>query len=288
MLKRIVQKVSIPELSSMAIEWSRRRITSHQRTVPDFLIIGAQRCGTTSLYNYMVKHPSIIPAFRKEIHFFDRSYRNGIGYYRTFFPLRKEVEQNIGERKITGEATPIYLFHPWVAKRVYTWLPKVKLIILLRNPVDRAYSHYQMNIRLKIEDRAFEEAIEREFKEFPPDKTEDIWLDKRKANAYAHYSYINRGLYISQIQQWLNYFPKEQFLFLKSEDFFLDPLNSMKTVFGFLELKDYKNENIKPHNAGTYNALPANKRIELEEYFKPFNQKLYEMIGTDIAWESNK
>jgi len=287
MIKRVLQNSSLPELGAMTLEWSKRRLTSERRTVPDFLIIGAQRCGTTSLYKYMVEHPNIIPAFRKETHFFDRTYRRGIDFYRAFFPMVNETKGDKVPRKITGEATPIYLFHSWVPKRVATWLPNVKIIILLRNPVDRAYSHYQMNIRLKIEDSTFENAVRRELKEFPIDKTEDPWLDKLKANAYAHYSYTGRGVYIHQIKRWLDYFPREQFLFLKSEDFFNDPPTTMKTVYDFLDINDFVNEDLKPHNVGSYNALTHKFRTELEEFFEPFNQNLYLIAGKHLNWGNN-
>ncbi len=116
--------------------WIYRRLTSGSRRLPDFIILGAQRAGTSSLYYYLSQHPQILPAVRKELHFFDDHYRRGLGWYRSQFPTR-------GARgTITGEATPYYLSHPHAPARIQRLLPQARLIVLLRNPVERAISHY--------------------------------------------------------------------------------------------------------------------------------------------------
>ena len=110
-----------------------RMITAIQRSFPDFIIIGAQMCGTTSLYDYLAKHPNVLLSYVKEIHFFDHSYNKGLLWYRSFFPLRI-----IKGKRMTGEASPYYIFHSHSAKRIAKTLPSVKLIVMLRNPVDRS------------------------------------------------------------------------------------------------------------------------------------------------------
>src|SRR6188508_1226206 len=111
--------------------------TAHLRQPPTFMIIGTQKGGTTSLHRYLDKHPDVTMALKKEVHFFDSFYFKGSDWYLAHFPLRSEAAQ-------TGEASPTYIFHPEAPRRVYDAFPQVKLIALLRNPVDRAYSHHQM------------------------------------------------------------------------------------------------------------------------------------------------
>ena len=121
-------------------------------TKPNFLIIGAQRCGTTSLYNYLIQHPQIVPSSKKEVHFFDLNFHLGQSWYEKHFP---EVSDNI----LTGEASPYYIFHPLCPKRIFDYDPSVKLIVILRNPIDRAYSHYRHIVRLGHEPLKFEDAL---------------------------------------------------------------------------------------------------------------------------------
>src|SRR5579885_2674785 len=137
-----------------------RTITSSIRLLPDFIIIGTQRGGTTSLYAYLGQHPQIAPAVIKEVHFFDNNYERGVGWYRTQFPflIEKSIAKNIGQQNfITGEASPYYLFHPHVPERAAKVVPGAKLIVLLRNPIDRAYSHYYHEVELGHEKLSFEQ-----------------------------------------------------------------------------------------------------------------------------------
>src|SRR5690348_836405 len=139
-----------------------RGLTSPVRLLPDFLVIGAQRGGTTSLYQYLQVHPFIEPATTKEVHFFDRRFHKGLAWYRGHFPTALEkyrAEHLRGGMFLTGEATPSYLFLPYIPKRVVRVLPHARFIVLLRNPVERAYSHYRHAVELGHEHLAFEEAI---------------------------------------------------------------------------------------------------------------------------------
>src|SRR5579885_1417562 len=122
-----------------------RVITGNLRLLPDFLIIGGQRCGTSSLYYYLTEHPGIISASTKETHFFDESFSKGIGWYRAQFPssFQKMYVTNVLKRDfLTGEGTPYYILYPHAPRRTFEIVPHVKLIALLRNPVERAHSQY--------------------------------------------------------------------------------------------------------------------------------------------------
>jgi Sulfotransferase domain len=268
-----------------------RGITAPVRLLPDFLIIGTQRGGTTSLYHYLQAHPCLQATTTKEVHFFDRKYHKGLLWYRGHFPTvweKSRAQQLQKQAFVTGEASPSYLFHPHVYKRVAQTLPHVKLIVLLRHPVDRAYSQYYHSIELGHESRSFEEAI-RDEQERTAQEREKILKDEHyQSYAYKHHSYLTRGIYVDQLQAWMSFFPREQFLILKSEDFYADPATTLKQVYTFLnlpvtELQSQKKE-YKQLNNTSYSKMDEALRTRLVEYFRPHNARLYEFLGTDFGW----
>ena len=255
---------------------------SETGALPDFLIIGAQKSGTTSLYDLLTQHPHVERAALKELNYFDRYFEKGIEWYRSQFPLPKLK----GERKpITGEATPDYLFYPDAARRAAQVVPQARLIVLLRNPVDRAYSHYHHQIRKGRETLAFEEAIEAEqarlhgeMDKMPEDKLPTSSNQKR-------FLYLSRGVYVDQLLRWSEFFAKEQMLVLKSEDFFERAPETLKLVLDFLHLSDWNPETWEVRNKGYYEQeMNSATRRRLEEYFDPHNRRLYEYLGVDFGW----
>jgi hypothetical protein len=288
--QRLIKRYNLPELVWIGGEWLWRRATARWRRLPDFMIIGAQRSGTTSLYQYLIQHPSILPAFIKEPHFFDRNYHKGIGWYRSFFPLHENspFSRERGHKTLTGEATPIYLFDRNAPPSVSQHLPHVKLIILLRNPVDRAYSHYQMNRRLGIERASFQTAITKEMARLHSQHSQSGFDQQPDHEAIAHFSYLARGVYIDQINRWRCYYPEDQVLIIFSEDFFRDPQGNLDKVFQFLNLPSMGLEHLKRFNAAEYLPLaPAQKR-SLEAFFAPHNLRLIKYTGLDPHWRNEK
>jgi hypothetical protein len=228
--------------------------------LPDFVIIGAQKGGTSFLYHLLTLHPLVEPAATKELHFFDQPQRfnSGAGWYRRCFP---QAGLKDGGRSITGEATPVYLFDPAVAKRMAGVVPQARLITLLRNPVDRAYSQYQMHVKRGAEPLTFEEAIEQQDS-----------------------SYLSRGIYVDQLLRWFEYFDKEQMLILKSEDFFKRTAETSRLVQEFLDLP-YRRLDLPPRKTNhRYEPMDPAIRRRLEAYFEPHNQRLYEYLGVDFGW----
>lgn len=171
-------------------------------SLPTFLIIGAQRCGTTSLYDSLTGHPSILPALRKELHYFDNNYDKCLEWYKAFFPLRLPRETNsTANPPLRGEATPYYIFHPRAHQRIADVLPNAKLIVVLRNPVDRAYSHYWHEVRMGYEHLSFEEAIAKE-SERTGREVHDLLRDEQyRSVEHQHFSYLNRGIYHQQLRR---------------------------------------------------------------------------------------
>jgi Sulfotransferase domain len=247
---------------------------------PDYLVIGAQRSGTTALYPYLSRNRHIGRARRKEVHFFDFNYHRGMGWYKYHFPTlrrKRSRERLLGGPFITGEASPYYLVNPLVPARVHKALPSVKLIVLLRNPVERAYSHFHQQRRRGHESASsFEEAIERE--------TAMLEGERPSSLAYRRSSYLARGIYVDQLQRWHALFPREQMLILKSEEFFRDPIATERTVCEFLGMPPRPRAKRVPRGKKWYPPLDPSTREFLSTYYREHNQRLYEYLGRDFGW----
>jgi hypothetical protein len=259
-------------------------VTAPLRVLPDFLIIGALKAGTTSLYQYLHQHPHVNPAFKKEIKFYNCLYHRGYFWYRSFFPLRFKMQSN-ETRFITGEASPNYLFHPKAPQRVAERLPDVKLIVLLRNPIDRAYSHYQMNVRSGWEELTFEEAIEKEPQRLAGEMERILADDRYPLETYRRYSYISKGHYAEHLQRWLEYFPRQNLLVVRSEELFTAPDSVYQSTLAYLGLPAWSGAHFKVYSgAESYQAMCEETRQSLMAYYQPHNKNLYDLLGQDIEW----
>ncbi|WP_448561635.1 sulfotransferase domain-containing protein [Trichothermofontia sp.] len=266
---------------------------------PDFIIIGVQKGGTTSLYHDLIQHPQIAPALDKEVHFFDLEFQRGWDWYESRFPGVKtpvsmadrdrasqiDAPQIDTTRIITGEASPYYIFHPLVPQRIAQTLPEVKLIVLLRDPVDRAISHYHHAVRWGFEKLAISEAFAQEASRLAGE-TEKILADPTYHSFnHRHLSYLARGLYANQLEHWFQYFPREQFLILSSETFYRDPENSLATVYQFLDLPHYPLTEYERIDVGKYPPSDPQLRQQLADYFFPHNQRLMQLLDRHFDWQ---
>jgi len=285
---RKVQEISTTPL----LEKLYRGLTSPLRLLPDFLIIGTQRGGTTSLYHYLQTQPCIGSASTKEVHFFDRRFTRSLAWYQGHFPTRIEkyyARCLYGQTFLTGEATPCYLFYPHAPSRVAKILPHVKLIVLLRNPVDRAYSQYYHAVDHGFETVSFEEAIEREGERASREQ-EKIQRDEYYYSIeFMERSYLTRGIYVDQLQAWMRLFLREQFLILKSEEFYADPTTTLRQVLAFLNVPSaelqVKEKEFQPYNNYTYTRMNPVLRKRLIAYYEPYNARLYDYLGVNFGWD---
>ncbi len=266
--------------------------TNPIRMMPDFIIIGAMRGGTTSLYSYLTDHPNIGPAYMKEVHFFDVHYHKGLPWYRAQFPssVQKYYTEHIQKQQfITGEASPYYLFHPHAAKRMAKMLPQVKLVVLLRNPINRAYSHYYHEVAGGHEKLpTFEEAIDCEQERIGKEAEELACNERYMSYKHRHFSYLSRGIYVDQLKVWMGLFPRAQFLILKSEDFYADPAAGLQQVLEFVNVPSVglaQKEEYEHLNTTKPAKMNAATRKRLIEYFEPHNARLYEYLGVDFGWD---
>ena len=262
-----------------------RRATWRSRALPDFIIIGTQKSVTSSLYSYLGQHPQILRSFGKEVHFFDGglnpeidNFEKGEAWYRAHFPLRNRM----AARSRTFEATPLYLFNPLAPKRISDIVPEAKLIAVLRNPTDRAISHYFHSRRGGHESLPIMDALQEEEQRLQPVLDDEDY----KSNTFIHHSYKSRGLYRRQIERYLDHFPLSQLLVLNSDEVFRDPGNTLRRVFEFVgadagvTIKDLKPRNVASNKSDVEPSVYA----YLNEYFLPHNQALYELIGKDFEW----
>ena len=257
--------------------WTVGRATSTWRPLPDFLILGAQKAGTTALYAYLRWHPTITGPSWKEVSFFDRHYHRGVPWYRGQFPLRSGG-------KIVGEASPGYLFHPLAPKRVAATVPGAKLIALVRDPVDRALSHYHHEVALGREPLSFEEALEAE-EERTRGEEERI---ARKPGYFSHawwdHTYLARGRYAEQLERWLQVFPRERLLVVVSEELAGDPGAAYARVLEFVGAPAHTLREYPRVYRQEYAEMRHETRRRLAELFSEPNRRLYELLGRDLGW----
>lgn len=288
-LKKMIENPSVknrllsPKPLRIQFWWALHRLTYFWRSKPDFLIVGVMKGGTTSLFRYLSKHPQVLPPFRKEIKYFDCNYFKGKHWYQAHFPLKKKFRDG---SKLTGEATPYYIFHPEAPERIVELLPDAKIIILLRNPVDRAYSHYQHMVRVGREPLSFEEAIIAESERLTGEAK--MISEDPHYPTYRHlqYSYLGRGEYLQQIKLWHRLFPKEQIMILKSEDLYKATSETVKRAQGFLGIRSWEPENAYGvFKEGSYLPMQAETREKLLVRFKSHNEALYAYLDIDFGWE---
>ena len=266
------------------IKRNLKYLTSPIRILPSFIIVGAVRCGTTSLYYNICEHSCVLPAAYDEIGFFDSNYELGINWYKSMFPTKfkkKKIESKTGIC-ITGEDTPFYFWDKNAINRIKKEIPKIKLIVLLRNPIDRAYSNYHLGVRLGSETLSFEESIKKEIELL--EKNNDIESNNIEKFLRPR-SYIAKGLYYHQIKNWFDVFSKEQILVLNTENLAENPQQTLEQIFNFLGLPNERIQNIQNRKVGNYQKMNKDTREILRKLFKPHNEKLFKFLEREFEWD---
>lgn len=258
-----------------------RRLTALLRQAPTFMIIGAQKGGTTSLYQYLDTHPQCAGAWGKEVKYFDENYDRDRWWYRGHFAFRQPAIAH------TFDASPSYLFMPNVPQRIAQHSPDAKFIALLRHPIARAISHYQMNLRLPHipEERSFAQAIHAEADLMAAERAKMQDDSQYFSQPFKWYSYLARGHYAQQLQRWYEHFSAAQILVIQSERLFTQPAMVYAEVLDFLNLDTWTPPAFKSLNQASYDFdIDAETRIWLEEHFAPHNHALYDLLGTTYDW----
>lgn len=263
------------------------RVTAPLRRLPDFLIIGAQKAATTALYAYLRWHPGITGPSFKEVSFFDLHYARGDTWYRAHLPARPRlwaVKQRYGEWPLVGEASPSYLFHPLAAERVAALMPEAKLIAVLRNPVDRAFSHYRHEVALGREELSFEDALDAESDRMRGELERMARDPSYFSHAWWNYTYAARGNYAEQLERWFAAFPHEQLLVLISEDLLEEPAASYARTLDFLGVRPHELRSFPRIFARDYSEMSPATRERLGHEFEEPNRRLAALLGRKLPW----
>lgn len=261
----------------IGLNFLRNYVFNKGRELPTFIIIGTQKGGTSSLFEYLLQHPQIQGSFIKEVQYFTERHWIGERGYKAFFPKKRKDTRHI------AEATPLYLFSEDAPERIHKLIPEVKLIALLREPVERAYSNYMHNCRRGHEKRSFQDCVAADIEAAKisggpnPCPGED-------ALSFRHKSYVRRGLYAQQLERWYDLFPSENIRIFKAEDFFSDPEAITAQTVQFLGLPEHPINTGKAHNQFSYDRKRLDQFPDLAEYYRLPNEQLKTLTGID--WDA--
>lgn len=263
--------------------------TSGWRQLPSFVMVGAQRAGTTSLYRALMAHPLVHSAsFHKGVNYFDVNHHRDFGWYQGHFPttasLRRATPAGTGE-PVTFEASGYYMFHPCAPERMARRLPQLRLVAMLRDPVERAFSaHKHEHARGYEPEASFERALALE------DERLDGEVERMRRDpsyqswSHRHHAYLRRGQYAEQLHELLRHFPAAQVHVVESERFFEQPETTYAEVLDFLGLPAFSPARFDRWNGRPSAPMPEALRTRLRRHFVDHDEDLAELLGRRPAW----
>lgn len=263
--------------------------TAAQRALPDFVLIGAQRCGTTSLFRALMEHPQILrPVLHKGVNYFDVNYGRGPRWYRAHFPLAAAAR---ARTRAFGppclfEASGYYMYHPFAPQRMAADLPDARLIALLRDPVERAYSAHQHESARGFEWESFERALDLEDERLAGELERMANDADYQSFTHRHHSYTRRGHYADQLEAFVTLFGRDKLLIIESEAFFADPEAEFDRVVEFLGVRPYRPQRFDRYNARPSQPMSQSVRARLQEHFAPHDDKLASLLGRPPVWRT--
>ena len=272
-----------------------RRFTASSRTLPDFQVIGFPRCGTKSLFSYVTQHPNIGKPTTYGKYFFNTNYHRGVNWYKSHYPTVKTKMRLKKENGayVIGDYSASYMMWYHSALRIKKLIPNPKLIVVLRNPVDRAYSQFnrkEMTVQYRddeVDASSFADAINED------EKRLQNWeymlkndLIVRENHVSTHTPYLTMGKYVVHLKEWFKVFPKEQFHFVSTDEM-SNEFGIQKTVskvFSFLGLPDHKIKDFSRKNVESYEKINAKERNALRDFYEPYNKELEKLLDMKFNW----
>lgn len=282
-----VRQVGVDALGGVAGTDALKRLprlaTSAVRPLPDFLLVGAQKSGTTTLYDYIAQHRDVRAAMTKEVHYLDVNHARSLSWYRAHFPAF--IGAGRSRDWLTGEASPYYLLHPRVPERAAAVVPDAKILVVLRHPVERAYSHFQHETAKGWEHLPFSDALDAEV-----ERTDEAWEALSSgavevAPAVQHYSYVRRGRYAEQLNRWLKHYPRARLHVVIAEELFNAPEPVMRGVYRFLGCSDDSDLRFRRLNARSYSDLPDPIRERLNDVYRGSVEELDALLNRSSGWQ---
>ncbi len=272
-------------------------VTAPLRGTPDFLLIGTKRGGTTSLYRQLETHHAYLPLFpsaerlpmrenMKGVHFFDTHHHYGKAWYRSHFPSQRARSARLASAgaAFTGDASPYYLFHPLAAERAAAVVPDAKLIVLLRDPVERTISHWAEQTRNGVEQLSLADALAAEVSRLG-DSSEQLAAGRiRTSFAHEQQSYAAQSEYAVSLERWIRRFGRDRLLVLFSEEYYADSLAVLRQVTDFLGVPPHGEVDLSVRNAAQRTGEDVEVRDRLAERFAPDAAALEALIGRRPPW----
>lgn len=264
------------------------QVTSNFRLMPSFILAGGQRCGTTSLYRALLSHPAVLSAaYHKGVNYFDVNYDKGIDWYRGHFPLSVSAAartRGTQDAAVTFDASGYYMYHPLAAERIGADLPGIKVLVLLRDPVERAYSAYKHEYRRGFETETFERALQLEDDRVQPEVERMIADHSYQSSSYRHHSYRRRGLYAEQMQRLATAVGHDHLFVLESERFFANPEEEYSRVIRFLGLSPHQPTRFDQWNARPGSDMPKAARDFLATAYQDQARLVSPYLGRPPSW----
>jgi hypothetical protein len=266
--------------------------TASRRQLPSFILVGAQRAGTTSLFRALMSHPLIHSAnYHKGVNYFDVNYHRDFSWYQGHFPTTANLQRasrtsSVSGDPITFEASGYYMFHPCAPERMARHLPDVRILAMLRDPVERAFSAYKHELARGFETESFERALELEDERLEGQAERMLADPGYQSFSHRHHAYLRRGQYAEQLQRLGEHFPVEQIHAIDSESFFEQPETTYTGVLEFLGLPLAMPDRFDRWNGRPSSPLPEETRTRLREHFSSHDRALAELLGREPAWAS--
>lgn len=276
---------SVVETLRGAAHWWGRA-TAAARLEPSVIVVGAQRCGTTTLYRVLSEHPDIVrPTFSKGIFYFDINYAKGPRWYRGHFPIAAVARRRVaGPEPVAFESSGYYSFHPLAAERIGRDLPGVRLVLMVRDPVERAYSAYKHEFARGFETETFERALDLEAERLEGEVERMVADPGYESFDHRHHAYVTRGQYAEQVERLQAAVGADQVYVMDADDFFADPVPQVAALFEWLGLTPWTPEGVEQWNARPGDGLTPELRARLREHYEPHDARLAELTGRTPSW----
>jgi hypothetical protein len=258
-----------------------RMATNRFRHLPTVVIVGVKRAGTRRLYANLLQHPRCFAAVEKEIDYFSEHSTRSVAWYRSRFPMRRPVLRRGGH---VLEVSPSYLPTPSALRQMKIVLPRTRIIVLLRDPVSRAFAHYEHQRARYVESRGFEEAVAEELRHNSFPAKPGVAL---AADAGPMLGYISRGYYALQLELLLKVYTRNRVLVIDSAKLPEDMGVVCERVFDFMGLDSFE---VEPSTSGDRDffepKIDPRLAERLREHYRPYDEMLEEMLGQSFSWMS--
>lgn len=262
-------------------------LTADMRLLPQLVIVGAQRAGTTTLFRLLEEHPAVSRATTaKGVGYFDLAYHRGPRWYRGHFALAAPAALRAGRgvQPITFESSGYYSFHPLAVPRIARDLPEARLLYIVRNPVDRAHSAHRHELSRGFESEDFQRALELEGERLEGEEAKILADPRYESYHHRHHAYLARGRYAEQLQRMYDHVGRDRVFVMDADDFFADPTGSFVQLQEWLGLPVWKPREVAQWNAERRDPLDAQTRARLMTYFEPYDAELTRLTGPTPSW----